>query len=391
MARVDENIGNAPLQFVLKLAAICNLNCSYCYVYNKGDETWRDRPPFMSADIIEAAIARIIGHCAVSGQRKVRIIFHGGEPSLIGAEAFDLICKRLRWGLKDIGHLHLSLQTNGTLLDRKWAEILKAHGVYVGVSIDGDRAVHDRARRTHAGRGSFDRIIAGLGYLAEAGVAYDLMTVIPLGEDGVATYRALTALAPRSINFLLPDYTHDEVAPVRARYGPTPCADFLIPAFDEWWAEGEIGLRVGLFWSIARLIMGAESDVDLLGNQPLRYMFVETDGEIQPLDVLRVCGNGFSATNLNVLHDNFRDMAQRDDMAAAAIFGGVAISGACHGCRERDTCAGGYLPHRFSRARGFDNASVWCADIYALFSHMRERLGVSGSETQERHAILALG
>ena len=35
------------LAFVLKVVSRCNLNCSYCYVYNKGDSTWRTRPVLM--------------------------------------------------------------------------------------------------------------------------------------------------------------------------------------------------------------------------------------------------------------------------------------------------------------------------------------------------------
>ena len=32
----------------------------------------------------------------------------------------------------------------------------------------------------------------------------------------------------------------------------------------------------------------------------------------------------------------------------------------------KEICAGGYLPHRFSRARRFDNPSVYCDDLKAL-------------------------
>jgi uncharacterized protein len=335
----------------------------------------------MSAEVVEAAITRIRAHAALSGQRKVRIIFHGGEPCLIGAEAFELICRRLRTALADIGHVHLALQTNGTFLTPDWIRVLQEQGVFVGVSLDGPREVHDRERVTHGGRPSYDTIVEGLNRMTAAGAPFDLLTVIQPGADGAAAYRHLASLGPRSINFLLPDHTHDDIAEVRARHGSTPCADFLIPAFEEWWSTGEIDLRVGLFWSMARLILGAESDVDLLGNQPLRFLFVETDGEIQPLDVLRVCGPNFNGTPLNVSRDDFRAVAEGDPLLAQAVFGGLPLGSACAACSERETCAGGYLPHRFSRARGFDNPSVWCADLLALFQHMRGRLDVDVEET----------
>ena len=69
-----------PLQFVLKVTSRCNLNCSYCYVYNKGDSTWKDRPVFMSDEVLDAALARIRAWCRASRQPRVSILFHGGEP-----------------------------------------------------------------------------------------------------------------------------------------------------------------------------------------------------------------------------------------------------------------------------------------------------------------------
>lgn len=380
---------NQPLQFVLKLASRCNLNCSYCYVYNKGDETWRERPAFMSVEVIESAILRIRRHASRSRQKKIRIIFHGGEPCLIGPEAFDLVCSRIRTALADIGHVHLSLQTNGTLLNAEWSRVLRNHNIFVGISLDGPPEIHDRFRITHVGRPSYADVVAGLDALREAQVPFDLMTVIQPGSDGVATYRHLASLQPRSVNFLLPDYTHDDIGPVQDRFGPTPCANVLIPAFDEWWLNGSIGMRVGIFWSIARLIMGAESDVDLLGNMPLRFMFVETDGAIQPLDVLRICGNNFTATGLNVLTDDFSALAAQDSLLASIVFNGLPLGQACIRCPEKDTCGGGYLPHRFSRQRGFDNESVWCADLLALFHHIRQRLQVDVIETASRRAALS--
>ena len=46
--------GNAPplaTAFVLKIAERCNLNCSYCYMYNKGDLSYLRRPKFMSSEV----------------------------------------------------------------------------------------------------------------------------------------------------------------------------------------------------------------------------------------------------------------------------------------------------------------------------------------------------
>ncbi|WP_224741323.1 hypothetical protein [Bradyrhizobium sp. 2S1] len=36
-----------------------------------------------------------------------------------------------------------------------------------------------------------------------------------------------------------------------------------------------------------------------------------------------------------------------------------------------NACGGGYLPHRFSKANGYDNPSVYCDDLYAMFENMQ--------------------
>jgi molybdenum cofactor biosynthesis enzyme MoaA len=37
---------------VLKVTQRCNLNCDYCYVYNRGDDSWRGRPAFISDAVV---------------------------------------------------------------------------------------------------------------------------------------------------------------------------------------------------------------------------------------------------------------------------------------------------------------------------------------------------
>ena len=39
---------------LVKLASRCNLNCDYCYVYQMGDESWRNQPKRMTGGTVEA-------------------------------------------------------------------------------------------------------------------------------------------------------------------------------------------------------------------------------------------------------------------------------------------------------------------------------------------------
>ncbi len=46
----------------------------------------------------------------------------------------------------------------------------------------------------------------------------------------------------------------------------------------------------------------------------------------------------------------------------------------CGSARWSSACGGGDLPHRYSRTNGYDNPSVYCDDLYAMFENMESVL-----------------
>ena len=71
-----------------------------------------------------------------------------------------------------------ALQTNGVLLDDRWAEFLAEHRFLVGVSIDGPPELHDRNRRDPAGQPTLDRVLRGVASLQRARVEFNTLTVV---------------------------------------------------------------------------------------------------------------------------------------------------------------------------------------------------------------------
>jgi uncharacterized protein len=371
-------------QFILKITSRCNLNCTYCYVYNKEDQSWSSKPPVMSGEVFNAAISRIKEHAARTGQDRVIIIFHGGEPCLVGVSKFAALCETIRTELSDELDVTLVIQTNGTLLNREWAACFARYRVDVGLSMDGLPSSHDQARIDHQGRGSYGRTVSGLRLLQDAGIQPDILCVIPFGIDPLAVHRHFLDLGCQTITYLLPHYTHDNIAGIRRQYGLTPCADFLIPIFDDWWNNSTMEICVRDLKNVARLIMGGTSMIETYGGQPAAYVIVETNGAIEGLDSLRACADDLTNTGLTVLDSGFERMHE----PGRPMPNPSNVPLDCSTCAERDTCGGGYLPHRFSRTRGFDNPSVWCSDILKLFGHVRNHLNVSVDETHYRRASL---
>jgi uncharacterized protein len=359
---------------VLKVASRCNLNCSYCFMYNLGDETWRGQPAVMSREVLDATLARVRSHCQRHGLERFHLILHGGEPLLAG-EAFlgELMAAARRVLLPEVQPM-VRVQTNGTLLTTSMSQVLHRLGIQVGVSLDGPRAVNDRHRLDHAGRSSYDRVIAGIENHRRTDDErfLRLLSVIDLEADPVECYEHAKTLGARSMDFLFPDATHDHPPPHLGR-SETPYADWLIAIFERWFVERPRPLHIRLLEEIISTICGGENGTDLVGTGPNEVLVVETDGGIEPVDSLKVCGDGFTKLGANVLENELDDVLGTD-LAQAYHLSGQRACDTCRACPLHRVCGGGFLPHRHRRQNGFDNPSVYCRDLMRLIVHIQNRL-----------------
>jgi uncharacterized protein len=241
----------------------------------------------------------------------------------------------------------------------------------------------------HRGRGSHRAVRRGLDLLREGGVPFALLSVLDFDADPLEVHEHFCELGPAQISYLMPHHTYDDIAQVRARYGRTPCLDWLGPVLDRWWARGTLRTAVQPFHTMTRIILGGSSDLDLFGGAPLGFCFVETDGAIEGLDALKICEDGYAGTGHNVLTDGFEAFAADGGVHAETIFRGRPLPTACAACPESGTCGGGYIPHRYLRGAGLDRPSVWCRDLLGLFGRLRRLLEVDHGETVSRRRTLA--
>ena len=353
---------------VFKVASRCNLNCAYCYVYNKGDDGWRRQPPVMARQTAITAINRLSEHCRAHAIDHFEVIFHGGEPLLAGPEFFEVFVREATARMAPETRITFTVQTNGISLTRDWARCFRRLGVKIGISIDGTARSHDRMRVDHKGRGSYSRVVRGLDAARSEGLSPGILAVVDLAEDPIAVFEHLASLKPRLVDFLLPLATWDSPPERSSR---TAYADWLITIFELWLAAPVLPFRIRLFEQIVRTVLGFPRNYDALGPGVNRTVVIETDGAIESVDVLRVCENGMTSRGYHVSEDSI-DTALDDPLAQAYLFAADRLCGTCQACRVRDICAGGYLPHRFRRSNGFDNPSVYCADLLKLISTVQD-------------------
>lgn len=358
------------VQLIIKVAERCNLNCSYCYMYNHADQSYLRRPAFMSDEVFAQLLVRVYEYCDGRPKHRMSLVFHGGEPMLMGAERFRRFTKLAREKLGE-KLKSIQLQSNATLVDDDWIAALRELGVTVGVSLDGPPEINDMFRVDHAGRGSHASVLKGLRRLQEHELLSSVLCVVNPAHSGIGVYCYFRSLGITRMNFLFPDATHDVKQKLYGQYGKTPVADYLIPVFDEWVAEDDPAVRVLCFEEMIKAILGGNVWSGLIGNSRANYLVIDTDGSIQALDALKVCWEGVPESGLNLFEHGFDDLYKGLPLLHRVVHEGIPMCAMCNSCHERAICGGGYLPHRYSRANGFDNPSIWCQDLLTLFAHVR--------------------
>ena len=155
---------------ILQPTPFCNIACDYCYLPD------RDSKARMAIATVRAAARRLRADGLLGEQ--LTVVWHAGEPLAMPvafyAEAIAAIADEV--GAQcEVSH---SIQTNATLIDDAWCALFKAHGIRIGVSIDGPAELHDRHRRTRQGKGTFDSVVAGMARLRAHGIAFHVIAVV---------------------------------------------------------------------------------------------------------------------------------------------------------------------------------------------------------------------
>lgn len=359
--------------FLVKIASRCNLACDYCYMYEHADQSWRGQPKQMSERHRRLLAVRIAEYCAANRLDRILVIFHGGEPLLVGPEPIVETLGWVRSAVPSGTKVDASVQTNGILLTDQTLELLARERVSVSVSIDGPQESHDLHRLNHQGRSTFRETLAGIERLERHPEIYaGLIAVIDPVTEPEGLFEFFSGLAPPRLDFLLPDANH--LAPPTGRQAaPDYYADWLIRAFDIWF-DRYPELRVRTFESLLDVVAGLPAETDAFGLGDVSLLTIETDGTYHDLDVLKVTAPGATETGLGLDDATIEEAAATPRIEAhRRLLRREGLSEECRACLIVDACGGGAVPHRYA-ADGFDHPTVYCREMKALITHARGRV-----------------
>ena len=340
------------------VSGLCQMACDYCFYhdlleYGAPTNTW------MSLKTARQLIVRV----KESGAQRVHFAFQGGEPLLWGQEHFDDFFEDVKVAGLDATY---AVQTNGLCLDEVYARLFSENDVLVGVSLDGDRALHDVARKTPEGKGTYDRVLRGIELLCKHKVRYNVLTVVSANtaRHPAQLYRFYKKLGVTHVQLIpcLPPLQEK----TGCRHAPTPEAlgQFLTGFYRLWredFKDGQPPFAVREFDQALATLQGKGGFCGAQGFCTPQ-LIVEADGSTYPCDFFVLpdycTGNVHTHSLVQTLQSEGMQHFVKDHPESPAL---------CRTCRFLPVCGGGCR-----RMRDAILSDTECA-LMRLYTYMIEK------------------
>jgi uncharacterized protein len=390
----------SALQVVLKVAERCNINCTYCYYFNGGDEEALSKPAIIAKDTIDQVASYLAQGVKDLEIPTLYVSFHGGEPLMMKPELFDYACTAIREKIGTTAKVGFIVQTNGTIWNERFAEVFRKHQISVGVSLDGGKKENDRYRLDHRGKSTYDRIAVKIDAMKRSGFGAEkrplsCISVLDSQNDYATVYTELRAMGFQALNFLLPDRSHDSKLanedPPEA-YGRV-LSDIAKLYFEE--DDESISVRqldaVLHFFQKLKPVTESSSKEEKAERERVDYeiMVIHSDGTVALNDSYMPALAWWKATpQLHVADSTVRDyvdLSIRDQLNRQLAI----LPGPCMQCEWRGICRGGDAENRFSVDSGFDNPSIYCSALKQFYAEIMRKLEEGGYPEDELRNVLA--
>lgn len=340
-----------------------------------GDTGWKDMPRQISYETIDA-VTNILSDLSEKQHRPFAVVLHGGEPLLLGYTKLEYLIYSLRDALPD--ECSLSLQTNGILINKKILDLCSDTRTTISVSLDGPKAVHDKNRIGHTGKGTYDKVLEGLNMLRRHPdsdfLFTGLLAVVDVESDPVEIYKYFKSLAPPSVDFIYRDGNHSRLPNGKKSLQSTEYGEWIGKLLDIYLSDST-PIKIRILDDLIKLMLGGKGTKDGVGLTNYGVLIVDTDGSITKNDTLKSSFDGadrFSGGWSVHTHDLGEVLASEEFAEYHASQ--RPSSKICLACPELSICGGGMALHRWRDDNGYDNPSVYCADQKYLINNIRRHL-----------------
>lgn len=349
----------STLSFQIKVVGdFCNMRCSYCRFRDHQQNT----PTFMEND----TLSRLIDMIAAIPQNSIRLTWRGGEPLLHEYSLLESII--VRQSLYPSKSWHNSVQTNGTIVDHRWAELLKRFAFSVGVSIDGNSLTHDRNRHLISGAGSYALAMRGVNKLRRAGIEPGIICVVTneTAKEGAGVLRSLYNNGFRKISFNPLWNTATEASPDEHAVLEDDWFLFLKDVFETWLHIDDPDLRVREIDAILAWTKGRVANSCSFKGSCRQWLLIDYNGDVHPCERY---GNEIIFGNLyrlNRLEDIFVTSCHKRWVTESEI-----VNERCKVCHHLLSCQNGCTRHRRPDSAG--PLYAFCDSRKKLFEYINNK------------------
>jgi uncharacterized protein len=296
------------------------------------------------------------------------IAWHGGEP-LLATLGFFEAAREIQASLAATTGRRVanSVQTNGVLIDGRWAEFFAEASFTVGVSIDGPPNLHDAQRVDLGGGNTHRRVMNGVELLRRHGIQPAAVCVVHQGNIGhpTAVYDSLVDGGFRTFHFKALYERCDGEASKESVSGDD-YATFLLNVFRRWATADNPDIVVGNFVSILAGLMGGRPRLCEHAGQCTSFVTIDWDGQIGACDAFPK--NSFDFGNVDTA-DGLG--SYRHTVGFRQFTAGIADAQAgCQGCEFYGVCAGGCFKYSYDISSRLWQHSAYCSSKKTLFREL---------------------
>ena len=341
---------------ILKATEACNSNCYYCDVVRK-----EGTGSTMSLEVLETVLKRIDEYLVAWPQEEIELLWHGGEPLLLGVKYYETVVDlQRRLCSRTQERIRHAFQTNLTCFHEGFVDVFRQLGITcVGTSYDPEP--HVRGPGTHIDTDAYNRnFMKALHVLERSNIGWGMIYVVTKKSlrDPLGVFYHLTNLLLSGGVNMNPVLIYDEERKDIA-VSPEEYVDFLGAIFPSWWKHRDRYPNINPFWSIASCIIDKNTTLGCVesGECTYRHINIAPDGETSQ------CGRSSDWKLLsygNVSDHTLEEILADDQRAQLAERVRVIHDTDCKGCRFWDICHGGCPLDSWSKHGNFMHKSEWC-------------------------------
>lgn len=365
-------------------SANCNMDCKYCFYKCLSSHREEYSKGFMKEETLETLVREAIAYADGS----LTFAFQGGEPTLAGLDFFQKAVElQQKYNNKKL-QIENTIQTNGLLIDEKWARFLGEHRFLVGLSLDGPKKMHDRYRKDAGGQDTFARIMNSVQLLEQYHVDYNVVTVVTndTAKQASFLYKFWKRNHYPFVQFIpcMDEIKRQDGTQERSIYAvePEQYGKFLCELFDLWYVDFAAGdtMDIRMFSNLAQMAAGYPAEECGMNGCCNCYFVVEGDGSVYPCDFYCM-----DAWKLGTVKDGFAQM-KTSEKAKAFVEASRPVCVTCHECPYFSLCRGGCRRWREPFVDGKPGLNQLCSAYRMFFAHAAERIERLGAYIRQRYA-----